>query len=319
MLYPIKKSFATHLIDVGKHTLYLEEYGKPDGVPIIFLHGGPGSGCNDSQKKIFNNKKMRVIFLDQRGAGKSKPKLSLEENNTSFLVKDINTIREHLKIKKWFIVGGSWGATLALAYALENPEHVRGIILRALFLGTEQEVEWAFHKAPLAFKPSMIDDINKILGNRPYQNPIKKLGEMLDSKNKKKNCIARELWGEYEKNLSTITAKDHDFNKIINNTEFCDERYLKAPNTPLIEWHYIKNKFFMKNNHLFKNKNKLSKIPIKIIQGQFDLLCPPVNSYNFAKSLNKAEIITIPSAGHYSNDPGIAEKMKKIIDELVLG
>ena len=165
MLYSIKKSFATYQIKQGPHTLYIEEYGNSMGIPVLFLHGGPGSGCNDNQKVIFDYEKYRVIFWDQRGSGKSLPKGSTKYNTTSLLIKDIEYIRKHLNILSWIVVGGSWGSTLAVAYAQSFSLKVKGMILRSLFLGTK-EVDWAFYKAPLAFRPKLIFEINKILDNK---------------------------------------------------------------------------------------------------------------------------------------------------------
>ena len=149
MLYNIKKSFAIHQIKQDNYSLYFEEYGNPNGIPVLFLHGGPGSGCNDTHKAIFNYKKYRVIFLDQRGAGKSSPKGCTINNTTQLLIKDIEFIRNYLKISSWVVVGGSWGATLAVAYAELHSKKVDAIVIRSLFLGTEEEIEWAFFKAPL--------------------------------------------------------------------------------------------------------------------------------------------------------------------------
>ncbi|MBF97119.1 MAG: prolyl aminopeptidase [Pelagibacterales bacterium] len=316
MLYTIKKSFAIHEIKRDKHILYLEEYGNVDGIPILFLHGGPGSGCSDWQKSLFNDKIYRVIFLDQRGAGKSVPKRLLENNTILDLIGDIEYIRSYLKIDKWFLVGGSWGSTLAIAYAETKPSAILGMVLRSLFLGTKTEVDWAFRNGPITFKPNLIKELNLILKNKINDNPIISLGKMLESKNLKKVCIAAELWQEYEKNLSTIKPVKYDFKEILNKE--CDEleRLKKAPNTPFLENHYIKNNFFLKNNQLLNNKKLLYKIPISVIQGEYDLLCPPINSFLFSNNLPKVKIIKAYEAGHYISDPGIKELMKKEIDEL---
>ena len=182
MLYPIKKSFAIHQMQRDEHTLHIQEYGNKNGLPILFLHGGPGSGCGEWQKSLFNSKIYRVIFLDQRGAGKSSPKRLLKDNTLPHLIEDLEYIREFLNIRYWYLVGGSWGSTLAIAYSEKYPKYVRGMVLRSLFLGTHEEVEWAFRKGPLTFKPSLIIDLNNILGNKYDQSPIKKLGKMLESK-----------------------------------------------------------------------------------------------------------------------------------------
>ena len=316
MLYPINKSFATHEIQRDEHTLYIEEYGNKNGLPIIFLHGGPGSGCADWQKSLFDNKVYRVIFLDQRGAGRSNPKRLLKNNTLFHLIQDLEYIRTFLEIKFWFLVGGSWGSTLALAYAEKYPKHVKGMVLRSLFLGMDEEVDWAFRKGPLIFKPNLIIELNNILGKKYDQNPIKKLGKMLESKNLKDVCIAAELWQEFEKNLSSINAKNHNFNLILEKKTNISERLKNIPNTPFLENHYIKHNFFLKKRQLLDNKKKLKDIPISIIQAEYDLLCPPINSFLFSRGLPKTKIAQAHKAGHYISDPGIKELMKQEIDAL---
>ena len=316
MLYPIKKSFAIHKMKRDQHLIYVEEYGNKNGIPIIFLHGGPGSGCNDWQKGLFNSKVFRVVFVDQRGSGKSVPKRSLENNSTYELIDDIEYLRKFLKIDDWFLVGGSWGSTLAIAYGQKHPDVVKGMVLRSLFLGTTEEIEWAFRKGPLIFKPKLIYELNLILKNSKDENPTIKLGKMLESKNISDKCIAAELWQEYEKNLSSINSLEHDFESIVKNKIYNLDRLEKTPNTPFLENHFIKNNFFLEKNQLNENKAILHKIPISIIQGEYDLLCPPSTSFLFVDGLNKAKIIKAKGAGHYISDPGIKELMKKEIDEL---
>ena len=312
MLYSIKKPFAIHHIQQNNHTLYFEEYGNLDGIPAIFLHGGPGSGCNDSQKAIFDYKKYRVVFLDQRGSGKSSPKGSTKNNTTSKLIEDIEVVRKYLKIESWIVVGGSWGATLALAYAQVHTSKVESIILRALFLGTKKEINWAFFDAPLKFRPELIYRLNQLLNNKKLVNPIFALGKMLQSKNNQTRSLGANLWLAYESNLSSIQFNYNSFNEVLSNSI---KKTKLIPNTPFLEWHYIKNNFFLKPNQLLKNKKKLSKIPISIIQSDYDLLCPPLTSFNFASGLPNCKIFRIASAGHYISDPGVKEMMKKLLDE----
>ena len=315
MLYNIKKSFATHHIKDGIHNIYFEEYGNPEGIPVLFLHGGPGSGCSDSHKAIFDNKKLRVVFWDQRGSGKSIPKRETRKNTTQILIKDIENIRDYLNVKTWFLVGGSWGATLAIAYAEKYSNRVKGIVLRSLFLATKKEIEWAFLEAPLYFRPQLIYDMNMALNLEPYKNPIPILGKYLESDSINKNCIGAELWLEYESNLSTLENKKNKINEIINNNDFSKERIKRLPNTPFMEWHFIKNNFFLEDNQLHINKFNLTDIPIRIVQSNYDLLCPPKTSYMFIKGLKKAKIINI-NAGHYMSDPGIKEKLIEIINDI---
>ena len=312
MLYSIKKPFAIHQIKQDSHTIYFEEYGNAKGIPVVFLHGGPGSGCTEGQKAIFDYKKYRVLFMDQRGSGKSTPRGSLKNNTTLRLIDDIEFVRKYLKIESWIVVGGSWGATLALAYAQTHTFKVEAMLLRALFLGTKKEIDWAFFGAPLKFRPESIYRLNDLLNNKKIVNPIFTLGKMLESKNKKIRILGANLWLAYESNLSTIKFNYDNFNEALSDTS--KEKKL-LPNTPFVEWHYIKNNFFLKPNQLLKCKNKLSKIPISIIQSDYDLLCPPQTSFNFASGLPKCKVFRIASAGHYISDPGVKEMMKQLLDE----
>ena len=316
MLYPIKKPFAIHEIQRDEHTLYIEEYGKKTGLPVIFLHGGPGSGCSNWQKGLFDNKIYRVIFLDQRGSGKSFPKRLLKNNTLYHLIEDIEYIRKFLKIDSWFIVGGSWGSTLAIAYGEKYPNYVKGMVLRSLFLGTDDEVEWAFRVGPLTFKPNLIAELNNILKNKYDTSPIEKLGKMLTSKSLEEVCIAAELWQEYEKSFSSISIETHNFSRILEKKINLNERLKNIPNTPFLENHYIKNRFFLQKRELLDNKSILKDIPISIIQADYDLLCPPINSSLFSKGLPNIKIVQAHGAGHYISDPGVKELMKKEIDEL---
>ncbi len=312
MLYPINNSFATHEIEIEKHFLHVEEVGNPKGYPILFLHGGPGSGCNKNQRAIFDPKKYRVIFPDQRGSGKSKPKRSLEKNDTNRLISDIELIRKKLKIKKWLVVGGSWGSTLAIAYAQKHADRVKGIVLRSLFLGTTNEVEWAFYKAAKIFKPRIYKELIKLIPEGNSNKFLDYLGSKLESSVLEEAIPAARIWGAYESALSSIdfnkddTFNISDFNKV-GNTEV-------YPNTPFLEWHYIKNNFFLKENQLFNNIRILNNIPAIIIQSNYDLLCPPSTSFHLKNKWDSATIKTVSKAGHYISDSGVQEEMIKAIE-----
>ena len=221
-------------------------------------------------------------------------------------------MREYLKIESWIVVGGSWGATLAIAYAEAHTAKVEAMILRALFLGTKKEIDWAFFDAPLKFRPELIYKLNDFLNNEKLINPIFALGKMLESKDEKTRTLGANLWLAYESNLSTIKFNYNSFNEVFSKLKKIKK---DLPNTPFLEWHYIKNNFFLKPNQLLKNKNKLSKIPISIIQSDYDLLCPPQTSFNFASGLPNCKIFRIASAGHYISDPGVKEMMKQLLDE----
>lgn len=156
--------FSVEMLDVGDgHSIYIEQIGSPGGVPVVFLHGGPGSGCQLHHRRLFDPERYRTILFDQRGAGRSRPYLTFEANTTQHLVADMERIRLHLGVERWLIVGGSWGSTLALAYAQRFPERVCGLVLRAVFLGTEQEIDWAFVEGPKRFRPELFEEFSNFL------------------------------------------------------------------------------------------------------------------------------------------------------------
>ena len=313
MLYNIKKSFARHQIKQKNHTIYFEEYGNPKGISVLFLHGGPGSGCNDNQKALFDYKKFRVIFLDQRGAGKSVPKGSVKNNTTLLLINDIELVRKYLKIESWIVVGGSWGATLAVAYAEIYNTKVEAMILRSLFLGTKKEVDWAFFEAPMSFRPQLFYEINYILNQKKLVNPIYVLGPMLENKDKKIKSLAAHLWLAYESNLSTIKFNYKNLDDIKFNI---GKKETKLPNTPFIEWHYIKNNFFLEQDELIKNAYKLNGIPGSIVQGRYDLLCPVINAYEIAAKWKNSNLIIVDEGAHSANSDPMRSELIKAINDL---
>ena len=314
MLYPIIKSFATHQIKIDDHILYLEEYGNPEGVPILFLHGGPGSGCSDNHKALFNPEKFRVIFPDQRGSWKSKPKGSINNNNINFLIEDIEIIRNKLGIKKWILVGGSWGSTLALVYAQKYPKIVSGIVVRALFLGTEKEIDWAFRKAAQIFKPELYYKLLSLMPNNKIENPIYYLGKRLEDKDPNIFIPAAKAWGAYESSLSTININTIELPDTLNN--YIAKKNETYPNTPFMEWHYIKNNFFLEKNQIKNNIKIINDIPGIILQSSYDLLCPPNTSFLLSKMWLNSELRIISKAGHYINDPGVTEEMISSIESI---
>ncbi len=298
------------------HEIYYEVVGDPDGLPIVFLHGGPGSGCQKSHRDLFNFKKIKVVFIDQRGAGKSLPKRGLINNTTSFIINDIEKIRKKLKINKWMVVGGSWGSTLALAYAQIYPKNIIGMVVRSVFLGTKNEIEWAFTNSAKLFRPDLWDSWNNLAIKDNFgSNAINFYGSKLDSKDKFSSELAALIWANYESVLSQV---DGEKNKIPEsfNKKFFGENMLK-PNTPYIEWHFIKNNFFLEDNQLLRNAYKLNGIPGIIVQGRYDLLCPPINAFNIAEKWKDANLIFVDDAGHTSNTGPMRETLIDAINSLV--
>ena len=287
-------------IDVGDgNKIYVEVSGSKTGIPVIFCHGGPGGHCRNEHHSLFNPKIFKSIIFDQRGCGKSTPYRSLIGNNTDNLVNDIERIRGFLNIKKFIIVGGSWGATLALKYAINYPKNISAILLRSVFLGTMREINWAFNDGPKTFAPKLHHDfMDKVDEDSDFINFYY---EKIVKKNSK---LHSWLWHDYERILSQINPENSSFENIKNIS-----KRQGLPNSPFMELHYIKNNFFMEDDYIVKSSKILNHIPGLIVQGRYDLICPPNNAYSLHKNWKKSKLIIVNTAGHSSSDEGILENM----------
>ncbi len=297
-----------YTLDVDKENkIYFEVSGKKDGIPVFFVHGGPGGHCRSEHHSLFNPEIFKSVIFDQRGCGKSTPYRSLNGNDTDNLVEDIDKIRDFLKVKKFLIIGGSWGATLALKYALKYPKNILGILLRSVFLGTMNEIDWAFIEGPKIFAPKLFKEFSNIGDNT--EDLISKYYDEICVKNSK---IHSWIWHDYERILSQInpdTLMFEEKKKI--------EQRVGLPNSPFMELHYIKNNFFMDDNEILNNIRKIKSIPGFIIQGRYDLICPPVNAYNLSQKWEGSKLTIINTAGHSSSDEGIMENMQSSLEKLI--
>lgn len=294
------------LFDVGDdHQLYVEEIGS--GLPVVFLHGGPGSGCRPEQHALFDRRKYRAIFFDQRGAGRSRPHRLLSSNTTDDLVNDLEAIRSARGIARWLLVGGSWGATLALAYAERHPDRVAGIVLRAVFLGTRAELDWAFVEGPRKFHPRLLDDFLSILPPEERDDPLPAYWRRILDPDPAMHRQARWAWHDTERVLSELASP----------ATRIDRRHQPADpltSTPLFEAHYFSHDCFLTPNQLLREAGRLTGIPGAIVQGRYDLLCPPTNSAALADAWPDAEVTMVESAGHSMREPGIMEAMIKALE-----
>jgi proline iminopeptidase len=298
------------MLDVGGgHWLYVEEIGRKDGVPALFLHGGPGSGSQHAHRALFDVKRCHGILFDQRGAGRSHPYLSLHENTTQHLIADIELIREHLGIEHWLVVGGSWGSTLALAYAQAHPKRVTGMVLRAIFLGTAEEARWAFVDGPKLFRPDLYADFIAVLPEAEREEALAAyLRRLADPDPAVHGPVAR-AWNAYERALSKLNPGQTRLA-----LEGTGEGRL--PPTPFVEAHYIRNDFFLKPGQLLRGAAKLKGIPGVMVQGRYDLLCPPKSSYALHEAWAGSRLQIIEDAGHCMSEPGVAAAMAAAVREL---
>jgi len=292
------------------HEIYVETVGRAGGIPAVYLHGGPGSGCQPDHRRLFDPERFHAVLFDQRGAGRSRPKGSREHNTLSDLIADMEAIREKFALERWMVVGGSWGATLALAYAQAHPDRVAGIVLRATFLGTRGELEDAFLDALPRFYPDLNDDFLKILPRRERAKPLDAYWRRILSPDPAIHGPAARAWHDTERILS-----EHAPGRVrldpgsLNSTR-------AMPTTPFMEAHYFQNDCFMEPGQLLADAQRLKKIPGLIVQGRYDLLCPPKTSHALAAVWPDSEVCFVDSAGHSLYDPGVRDAVMKAIANL---
>lgn len=303
------RPFDARMLSVGDgHWIYVEEVGTKGGRPIVFLHGGPGSGSQALHRTLFDPARDHVFLIDQRGAGRSHPYLSCKANTTADLIADLEMVREHFAIAKWMLVGGSWGSTLAIAYAERHPERVSSIVLRALFLGTDEEVRWAFVDGPKIFRPEMFEAFCNRLPLEERNDPLAAYVKRLTDPDRAIHTPFAHVWFAYERALSELAPKS----TVLPDNVPTDAR---LPPTSIIEAHYIKNSFFLAPGELLSNAYRLVGIPGTIIQGRYDLLCPPKNAYALAAAWPGARLEIIDRAGHSMTEPGVMDAMRRAIND----
>lgn len=309
-LFPQIEPYNSFRLKVSEiHELYVEEVGNPEGNPIIFLHGGPGAGISENHRRLFNPKIHRAILFDQRGAGKSTPKASLEENTTWHLVNDIEIIREHLSIVKWLVFGGSWGSTLALAYAQTYPQRVKALILRGIFLCRPEEIQWFYQNGCHQIFPDVWENYLKPIPESQRNDLVKAYYKKLTSSNMAEQIEAAYAWSSWEG--STI--------KLIPNSQvleqFSSDQIILS--LARIECHYfINNAFFDAKTDILNNIDKIRHIPTSIIHGRYDVVCPVKNAWDLHKAFPEAELKIIPDAGHSFDEIGILHALIEASEKL---
>ena len=296
-LFECLPSFQEGYLDVENgHKIYYEQYGNPDGKTILFLHGGPGAGFSNSHKAFFDPKIFRVIFFDQRGSGKSIPYAETDHNDTESLIKDIESLRNFLKIDNWYLFGGSWGSTLALLYGISFPQRCLGFILRGIFLGTVDEINWFLYDIRKFFPEAY----NKFISYVPIterDNVLEWFHHQLRANNRSLSLKAASVWAEYENSCSSL--------------EYV-ERPVSGENSlaiAKIETHYFTNNCFIKDNFIISNIHKIAKIPAVIVQGRHDVICPPFNALNLSRIWDAAMIEIVEDAGHSAFEINIGRKL----------
>ncbi len=296
------------------HTLYVEQVGNPTGMPVIFLHGGPGSGCQPAHRQLFDPRRFRAILFDQRGAGRSTPRTGREHNTTQHLIADIERIRALFGIQRWLVVGGSWGATLAVAYAEAHPERTLGVALRGVFLGTRAEWTWAFVDAPRIFRPDLYLSLLSLLPAEERGDLLAALGRRLRDPEPAVHVPAAWAWSDYERVLSEIRP-DVPVPFPATLAEAGRGR-ATVPSTPYIESHYYENDCFLRDGQLLAEAGRLTGIPGIAVQGRYDLLCPPSIADALVRAWPGAELRIVETAGHALTEPGVRPALIQALEDV---
>ncbi|GIL17534.1 MAG: proline iminopeptidase [Oligoflexia bacterium] len=308
-LYPEIQPFNSGMLKVSDlHQIYFEECGNPEGYPIIFLHGGPGGGCSTDHRRFYDPKHYRIVLLDQRGCGRSLPFAELRENTTWDLVSDIEKLRTHLQISKWHVFGGSWGSTLALAYAVTHPEKVSALILRGIFLCRPSEIKWFYQEGAHQIYPDQWEIYNNHIPENERHDFVSAYYKRLTSSDEKVRLDAARVWSKWESSTSYLFVKESAIE------EYDDPA--KALPFARIECHYFVNKaFFSTDNYLLENAHKLKNIPGVIVQGRYDIVCPMRSAWDLHRAWPEARLKIIPDAGHSAWESGICSALVEATDQ----
>lgn len=306
--YPPIEPYETGFLPVDDiHTLYWEQSGNPKGRPVVFLHGGPGGGTNADMRRFFDPSYYRIILFDQRGSGKSTPLGELQNNTTGHLIHDIEHLRQMFDIDSWVVFGGSWGSTLALAYAIHHPARVEALILRGIFLCRKSELDF-FYQHGYHMRPEAWHRLVSILTPQERQNVQKSYYKRLTSSDLKVRHEAAVYWSRYEGECATLLVSP----ELVANFSTEDLSYAIAR----METHYFEHDIFLPENFILENLIKIQHIPGAIVQGQYDLVCPPTTAYELHQQWPRARYTVIPDAGHSATEPGIRAQLVEEMERL---
>jgi proline iminopeptidase len=301
-LYPDIKPYVNHSLRVDDvHVLHIEECGNPQGLPVVFVHGGPGSGCEAFHRRYFDPNIYRIVLFDQRGAGRSTPHAELINNTTQLLVADMETIRSHLGIEAWVVFGGSWGSTLGLVYAETHPERVLGLILRGIFLCTPWEIRWFYQEGANHIFPDFWEDYVKMISPDERDDMVSAYYRLLTGDNEIARMAAAKAWSTWEGRCSTLRSKT----EVVNH--FSDPR--TALSLARIECHYFMNNSFLDDDQIVRNAQRLRDIPGVIVHGRYDVVCPVENAWRLHRVWPQAELKIVADAGHSATEPGIIDAL----------
>ena len=304
---PIQPYNEFYLKVSDTHTIFVEESGNPNGKPVIFLHGGPGGGIESIYRQYFNPDLWRIIIFDQRGCGKSMPTAELEQNTTWDLVNDIENIRKYLSIENWVVFGGSWGSTLSLSYAIKYPNRCNGLILRGIFLLRESEIKWFYQEGCSYLYPDEWENYTSLIPDNEKSDYVSAYYKRLTSPDDKTRYDAAKRWAKWEASTSKLIPNKDSLH------HFDDIKIAEAFSR--IECHYFINKgFFEYDGWILDHVDTLSSIPISIVQGRYDVVCPMQSAWDLHKKISHSKLYIIPDSGHSMLELGIQKKLIELTE-----
>jgi proline iminopeptidase len=309
-LYPAIEPFDSGMLPLDDvHTMYWEVSGNPHGVPVVFMHGGPGGGCSPEHRRFFDPAFFRIVLFDQRGAGNSTPLGETTNNTTAHLVRDIEHLREYLGIGKWLVFGGSWGSTLGLAYGEANPDHCLGFILRGIFLGRQSEIDWFLTSLRQIF-PEAWRRFVELLPREERDDVLRAYLRRLFDPDPRVHLPYARAWSEFEGSCSTLLPNP----ELVRH--FADE----AIGLARLEAHYFAHRCFLGPNQLLADLYRVRHLPASIVQARYDMVCPIVSADELARAWPSARYVIVPDAGHSVWEPPVramvmreAERFKQLL------
>lgn len=308
-LYPEIEPFNHFELPVdGGHVLYVEECGNPEGIPVLYVHGGPGGGCDETCRRFFDPESYRIVLFDQRGCGRSRPFAETDENTTWHLVDDMETIREKLGFERWALFGGSWGSTLSLAYAQKHPERVTALVLRGIFLSREEDFDWFYYHGAPQIYPEHYPDFVAPVPESQRDAVIHAYHQLLNDSDPAVRERAAQSWARWELRASNMRPDEENILKF--------SKPEKAVPMARLEVHYFINRCFLEPGQLLRDVGRIRHLPGVIVQGRYDMVCPPEAAWALHESWPEAEFEWIPDAGHSAMEPGITAALVAATDRL---
>lgn len=306
-LYPEIQPYVQHSLPVDPpHVLHVEECGNPQGLPVVFVHGGPGAGCEPWHRRFFDPARYRIVLFDQRGCGRSAPHASLEANTTQALVADMERIREHLGIERWVVFGGSWGSTLGLVYAETHPERVLALVLRGIFLCRPHEIAWFYQEGASRLFPDQWEHFLAPIPAEERSDLLHAYHRRLTSEDEVTRMAAAKAWSIWEGSTATLRP-----NKAVID-HFADP--YTALSLARIECHYFAHDSFLHPNQILADAHRLKDIPGVIVHGRYDVICPVENAWQLHRAWPGSELNIVPDAGHSAAEPGNTDSLIRATD-----